>query len=118
MDYKKVIKQIIDNPANTLTSSSIDLLETMGISIELDLDTISNSNIIPSKVNNDDGMNYQEKAKYLYNNFGKELAIKCVDELLNSIPSEYNIWKDNGSNFATGYNYYWNQVKMYIENIK
>ena len=36
MDYIKVINLILDNPANTLTTTSRDLLETMRISIELD----------------------------------------------------------------------------------
>ena len=45
MDYKKVIQQIIDNPANTLSTTSKDLLETMAISIELDLEQVKNCSI-------------------------------------------------------------------------
>lgn len=45
MDYKKVIQQIIDNPANTLTTTSKDLLETMATSIELDLEQAKNCSI-------------------------------------------------------------------------
>jgi hypothetical protein len=61
-------------------------------------------------------MTTSEKAINLVNTFGKELAIKCVDEILESMPTEYNVWKDDGSNFINGYNYYWKQVKYKIEN--
>lgn len=62
-------------------------------------------------------MNTSEKAIDLFNIFGKELAIKCVDEIINSMPTEYNVWKDDGSNFVNAYSYYWKQVKYYLERI-
>ena len=60
-------------------------------------------------------MNTEEKAIDLFNIFGKELGIKCVDEMIESMPTEYNVWKDDGSNFVNGYSYYWKQVKYYLE---
>jgi chloramphenicol O-acetyltransferase len=60
-------------------------------------------------------MNAIEKATHLYNIFGKELAIKCVEEILDSMP-DYNIYKEDGSDFANAYTYYWKQVKRHIEN--
>lgn len=62
-------------------------------------------------------MNTSEKAIDLYNIFGKDLAIKCVDEMLNSMPTEYNVWKDNGANFVSGYTYYWKRVREHIEKL-
>jgi hypothetical protein len=63
-------------------------------------------------------MNTEEKAIDLYNIFGKELAIKCVEEMLESMPTHYNVWKDDGGNFVNGYTYYWKQVKYYIEGMQ
>ena len=41
MDYTKTIELIVNNPANRLTTTSIDLLETMKISIDLDLEKLT-----------------------------------------------------------------------------
>lgn len=40
MDYKKAIGLIFNNPANTLTTTSKDLLDTIVISIGLDLEKL------------------------------------------------------------------------------
>lgn len=62
-------------------------------------------------------MNTEEKSKHLIELFGKELALKVVDELLGSMPTEYSVFKDDGTNFINAYNYYWGQVKHYIKNV-
>jgi hypothetical protein len=47
----------------------------------------------------------------------KQCALICVDEILKSVDTEYDIFKENGANFKSGFLYYWQQVKTEIEKL-
>jgi hypothetical protein len=68
----------------------------------------------------------KEKAEGLVNRFitegclfanAKQCALICVDEILKSVDTEYDIFKENGANFKSGFLYYWQQVKTEIEKL-
>ena len=50
MDHAKTLQQILDNPANNLTTTSRDIIETMIISLQLDQPQVVYKNIDESKV--------------------------------------------------------------------
>ena len=55
---------------------------------------------------------------YKYNVLhAKQCALICVDEILKSVDTEYDIFKENGANFKSGFLYYWQQVKTEIEKL-
>jgi hypothetical protein len=74
-------------------------------------------------------MTPKEKAEELVNRFenethslvkdedAKQCALIAVDEMIESMPTDYNVWKDNGANFVNAYTYYWTQVKQEIEKL-
>jgi imidazole glycerol phosphate synthase subunit HisF len=75
-------------------------------------------------------MTPKEKAKELYKKYEfvyiqnytskhevKQCVLIAVDEMIESMPTDYNVWKDNGANFVNAYTYYWTQVKQEIEKL-
>lgn len=63
-------------------------------------------------------MDYKEKAKELIDIFGKELAVKCVDEILNTRPYELKkIFSEIMCiNILIDKDEYWEEVKNEILN--
>lgn len=55
---------------------------------------------------------HKEKAKELVEIFGKELAIKCVDEIIDSY-NLANVEYEDGQ-----FNKYWQDIKSEIEKLK
>jgi hypothetical protein len=52
-----------------------------------------------------------------HNHLVKQCALIAVDEMIESMPTDYNVWKDNGANFVNAYTYYWTQVKQELEKL-